>query len=229
MLKPYREILPPEQNSLWSDLSIVTGLGFVLYGGTAIALRLGHRQSVDFDFFTENDFDTGQLANKIPFFRESTIIQNATNTLSLLVSTNKSIDSYTKVSFFGGIGFGRVGEPDLTDDGILCVASLDDLLATKLAVILQRPKAKDYMDIAAMLISGLNLAYGMASAQALYGNNFQPSTSLKALVYYEDGDLFTLDDKHKKILISAVSAVRQIPQVPLKSVHLGIDLQQIKN
>jgi hypothetical protein len=40
-LPTHMEILPPAQR-----------LGFVLYGGTAIALRLGHRSSVDFDFFT---------------------------------------------------------------------------------------------------------------------------------------------------------------------------------
>jgi hypothetical protein len=46
------EILPPAQRLVWPDLAAAHRLGFVLYGGTAIALRLGHRSSVDFDFFT---------------------------------------------------------------------------------------------------------------------------------------------------------------------------------
>jgi hypothetical protein len=37
-----------------------------------------------------------------------------------------------KISFFGGIGFGRVNDPLQTGDGTLLVASLDDLMATKL-------------------------------------------------------------------------------------------------
>ncbi|MBN9405087.1 MAG: nucleotidyl transferase AbiEii/AbiGii toxin family protein [Burkholderiales bacterium] len=54
MLKPRLDVLPRAQQRLWPQLSKVRGLGFVLYGGTAIALRLGHRESVDFDFFSEH-------------------------------------------------------------------------------------------------------------------------------------------------------------------------------
>lgn len=49
--KTYYDILPPEQKSLWPSLHKLSELGFVLYGGTAIALQCGHRNSVDFDFF----------------------------------------------------------------------------------------------------------------------------------------------------------------------------------
>jgi hypothetical protein len=51
IFKPSLEILPPTQQRLWLGLKAATALGFVLYGGTAIALRLGHRPSVDFNFF----------------------------------------------------------------------------------------------------------------------------------------------------------------------------------
>ena len=50
--KTYYDILPPEQKSLWPSLHKLSELGFVLYGGTAIALQCGHRNSVDFDFFS---------------------------------------------------------------------------------------------------------------------------------------------------------------------------------
>lgn len=45
----------------------------------------------------------------------------------------------------------RMGEPSLTEDGVLQVASFDDLMATKLKVLLQRAEARDYRDIAAMI------------------------------------------------------------------------------
>ena len=48
--EPHLDILPEEQRICWSLLNGVSEEGFVLYGGTALALRLGHRQSVDFDF-----------------------------------------------------------------------------------------------------------------------------------------------------------------------------------
>ncbi len=126
-----------------------------------------------------------------------------------------------KVSFFGMIAFGRVGEPDFTDDGVLQVASFDDLMATKVKVVLQRAEAKDYRDIAAMVNAGVSLSRGLASARLLFGPNFQPSESLKALAYFNDGDLDTLTDSEKHTLIEAVRAVRDLPDVILRSTSLS--------
>jgi Nucleotidyl transferase AbiEii toxin, Type IV TA system len=50
VFNPRLDILPDVQQRLWPELA-QTPDNFTLYGGTAIALRLGHRQSVDFDFF----------------------------------------------------------------------------------------------------------------------------------------------------------------------------------
>ena len=47
------EILPQAQQQLWNQLNLIPDY-FVLYGGTGLALQLGHRQSIDFDFFTNN-------------------------------------------------------------------------------------------------------------------------------------------------------------------------------
>ena len=54
-MKLFKEILPQEQQEIYDNLKQVTELNFTLFGGTAIALELGHRKSVDFDFFTPND------------------------------------------------------------------------------------------------------------------------------------------------------------------------------
>ena len=51
---PKLAALPTAQQALWPSLSQVP-TGFVLYGGTALALRLGHRQSVDFDYLGSHD------------------------------------------------------------------------------------------------------------------------------------------------------------------------------
>ena len=48
---PHIGILPSSQQEIWPELSPITQMGFVLYGGTAIALQLAHRFSIDFDFF----------------------------------------------------------------------------------------------------------------------------------------------------------------------------------
>ena len=216
------DVLPPAQQQLWSSLAWTGGLGFVLYGGTAIALRLGHRCSVDFDFFCETALDRDAIQSAFPVLAQSTVLQDEKNTLSILVPSAEAGQVDVKVSLFGTIGFGRVGVPDLTADGVLQVASLEDLMATKVKVILQRAEAKDYCDIAALLNAGVSLTRGLAAARSLFGPNFQPSESLKAMVYFQDGDLRTLSNDEKRTLVKAVGEVRELPPVQILARQLGV-------
>lgn len=217
LLTPRFEILPPAQRRLWPELRPALNLGFVLYGGTALALRLGHRPSIDFDFFTEKSLDRNILSQAFSFFSQSLVLQDERNALTLLVPYIDTDRAGVKVSFFGEIGFGRIATPDLTVDGIMQVAAADDLMATKLKVILQRAEAKDYKDIAAMIQDGVSLAKGLSSARAVFGLAFQPSESLKALTYFGDGDLATLAIAEKNILLTAVKAVGELPSVSILS------------
>jgi len=218
---PCMDILPAGQRALWSELHRAPHLGFTLYGGTAIALRLGHRDSVDFDFFSENELDRTAINTAFPFIAQSITLQDQDNTWVILAPYGRSQREHIKLSFFGQITLGRVGEPDFTDDGVLKVASFDDLMATKLKVVLQRAEAKDYRDVAAMVNAGVSLSRGLASARLMFGPNFQPSESLKALVYFEDGDLKTLTAAERATLVDAVKAVRELPVVTLRSTSLG--------
>ena len=219
-LSPRLDILPLAQQRLWPELRAAAGLGFALYGGTAVALRLGHRISVDFDFFCAKPLMPAVLRAAFPFMRISTVLQDTPNTLSLLVPYGNSEHTHVKVSFFGSIDFGRVGIPDITNDGVMHIAALDDLLATKVKVILQRIEAKDYRDLAAMLNAGANLSRGLAAARTLFGTEFQPSESLKAMVYFKGGDLHTLSQDEKNRIVEAVSAVRDLPEMPILSYEL---------
>ena len=218
---PHLSILPESQRRLWPELRPAAGLDFVLYGGTAIALRLGHRQSVDFDFFTEKALDREALSEAFPFIRRAIVLQSGPETLTLNVPDAETPDRYAKVSFFGAIDFGRYAAPDTTEDGMLRVASLDDLMATKLKVLLQRVEAKDYQDIAAMLKAGNDLSLGLAVAKAMFGNAFQPSESLKAMTWFEGGDLQLLTSDEKRTLIEAASTVRRLPHIELVMRGLG--------
>ena len=216
--EPHSEILPVSQQYVWPLLAPLQKRGFVLYGGTAVALRLGHRQSVDFDLFSDQSLDKSALYKILPILATATVIQDAPNSLSVLVPVDVSATTeYVKLSFFGNINNGRVGEPDVTTDGILVVASLADMMAHKLKVVLQRIEAKDYRDIAAMLKYGMALDEGMAGASALFGKTFQPSESLKALVYFEGGDLDTLSNDERAVLVMAVKKVIKIPHCMIRS------------
>lgn len=217
--------LPPEQRRLWPQLRPSVELGFVLYGGTAISLHLAHRPSVDFDFFHDQPLDKERIRASFPFMERATVLQDAVDTLTVLAPAGRNGRSAgAKVSFFGGLKFGRVGEPLLTRDGVLEVASLEDLMAHKLKVILFRPEKKDYEDIAAMIRAGCSVAGGLAAARALFGKAFQPAAALKALVYFEGGDLAALNRRDRDLLIASASAVKDLPSVKLRSRRLAIPI-----
>ena len=154
LFDPRIEILPPAQKEIWPQLVAAPDLSFVLYGGTAVALHLGHRISIDFDFFKAEPLEKARIAASFPFVRNARIIQEDENTLVIDVSMPSGP---VKVSFFGGLALGRINDPFRTKDRVLVVASLEDLLATKLKAILDRAEAKDYRDISAMLSAGVSL------------------------------------------------------------------------
>ena len=81
---PNLSILPPPQLRLWSELD-ATPETFTLYGGTALALRLGHRTSVDFDFFSNQPFDSDDLAASIPYLKGAERVQVGINKLTCRV------------------------------------------------------------------------------------------------------------------------------------------------
>src|SRR5215467_9970456 len=161
---PCLDTFPPAQRALWPELRAVPDW-FVLYGGTAIALRLGHRVSVDFDFFSSEHFRCERLLDRMPFLAGGVITQRQDDTLTCSLQRE---GGEVSISFFGGLDFNRVRDPDRTDDTRVAVASLADLMATKLKVLWQRANLKDYLDIDALLRGGIDLSTGLAAAQGVY-------------------------------------------------------------
>ncbi len=160
--------LPIPQRLLWGELDTVPE-DFVLYGGTALALHLGHRESVDFDFFSNRQFDPVRLCEKISFLSGARIIQQEPNALSVTVDRNGPV----KVSFFGVPGIRRVYPPHRALDNGLQIATLFDLAGTKAAVVQQRAEAKDYLDIDAILRNG-HIDLSMALACVSCPPKFRP-------------------------------------------------------
>jgi hypothetical protein len=194
-LDPKFDVLPAAQKQIWADLSPAPHLNLVLYGGTAIALHLGHRESLDFDFF-----------------RSAALDKDSPNTLVVLAETPAGS---VKVSFFGGIRFGRVNDPLRTRDGTLLVASLDDLMATKLKTILDRAEAKDYRDIAAMISAGVSLASGLSAFKQMFEG--EPAQVLRALGFFDDGDLKALGAADRDVLRRARDRIGVLPELHLRS------------
>jgi hypothetical protein len=200
---PRLDILPPPQRRLWDELAGVP-TEFVLYGGTAIALHFGHRESVDFDFFGNKPLDPARLVPAIPFLASATVTQREPNTFSCNVDRGGVV----KLSFFGLPGLPRLAPPLVAPDNGLQVASLLDLAGAKASVVQQRAEAKDYLDIDAFLIDGrVDLPTMLAAARAIHGTDFNPQSTLKALTYFEDGNLRRLPRPVKDRLAKAAREV----------------------
>jgi predicted nucleotidyltransferase component of viral defense system len=122
---------------LFKDLS----KQFYLAGGTALALQLGHRDSLDFDFFTQKEFDAEKLFIKLQnIFSGYKLkkIQEEKNTLTILV------DDKIKMSFFY-YPYKLIKKPVKTENFIL--ASIEDIGCMKLQAIVSRATARDYVDL----------------------------------------------------------------------------------
>jgi hypothetical protein len=205
------DILPKPQRRLWDELAAVPP-EFVLYDGTAVALHLGHRKSADFDFFGNRPFDPAKLTASIPFMTAATITQREPNTVSGIVDRGGPV----RLSFFGVPGLPRLAPPIIAPDNGLQIASLLDLAGTKANVVQLRAEAKDYRDIDAILRDGrIDLSTALASAQALYGPQFNPQIALKALSFFDEGNL-------RRLLAKAAREVDldRLPTIA-RSIHPG--------
>lgn len=208
---PKLETLPAPQRALWTELAVIPP-EFVLYGGTAIALHLGHRQSVDFDFFVSHAFDPAQLYSNVPLLNGSTILQQAANTLTCRVARGGPVI----VSFFGVPSLRRVAAPLIAENNRLRVASLLDLAGMKAAVVQQRAEAKDYIDLHALLVAGIGLPMALAAARTIYGERLNPQLTLKALSFFGDGDLPSLPlDVQERIIVAVKGTdLDRLPMLP---------------
>jgi len=102
----------------------------------------------------------------------------------------------------------RLAPPQIAPDNGLQIASLLDLAGTKVNVVQLRAEAKDYRDVDAILRDGrIDLPTALVSAQALYGSQFNPQITLKALSFFDEGNLRRLARATKDRLAKAAREV----------------------
>ncbi len=205
---PNMTILPQPQQALWQELG-QTPQHFTLYGGTALALHLGHRESIDFDFFSPEPIDGNDLLGSIPYLDDAEVRDIKKNSLTCYVDRGGLV----KMQYFGNLPLGHV-EPrhELTNPKI-GIASLIDVAGSKIKVVSERSEAKDYIDIDALIRHGVELPQMIAAASVIYGKKYNPILSLKALSYF--GDVDDLDKDIAERLKNAVAKVdlNKIPAI----------------
>lgn len=212
---PILTILDVPQRRLWDELDSVPP-SFVLCGGTAVALQLGHRSSVDFDFVASKEFDPDELTATVSFLQGSRQVQKSANTLTCIVDR----DGPVMVSFFGTPSIEWIESPLVANDNHAQIASLVDLAAMKAAVVQKRAEAKDYVDLDAIITNTeIDLGTALSAGKLLYGAMFNPELTLKSLSYFGDGTLPSLPEEVRARLTRAVLAVdlANLPPVVRKS------------
>jgi len=217
------DILPESQRRLWPELDAVPS-EFVLYGGTGLALQLGHRTSEDFDFFSSLSFDPESLRARLPFFRDldsadqEVWVHRTRDNLEAFVNRGGLV----KVAFFGGLDtLQRVEDPRRAAGSQVKVASLVDIAGMKMRVIQVRGSWKDYVDIHTLVTSGIDVATGLAAAKAI-DRRFDPITSIRALQFYGDGTLNRVPTAIQNDLTRWAQAV-DVTNLPLLHPRCGLN------
>lgn len=187
MPKLHLETLNQNQSNLFPELHFLKKQNFYLAGGTALALHLGHRTSLDFDFYSKSHFDSLKLYQEIEnlFKKEAKVTFREKDTLFCNVSGVDFSFFWYKYPLL---------KKSIETNGPF-IASLEDIAAMKLISVYQRPAKRDYIDIF-FLLKVLSLKKMFSFVQKKYPN-FNQYFSLRALTYFKD----LKDEEKRKIKI----------------------------
>jgi hypothetical protein len=172
------EILDEHRKAILPALKSMRELGYYLAGGTALALQIGHRDSIDFDFFCNEPFDTGALFQKIEQILAGHVLvrtQEEHNTLGLLV------DGEIRLSF---MTYTYPLVAPIIEAEYFVLASLLDIGCMKLNAITSRSAYKDYVDLY-FILRKIPLNELMTHLR-IKMPTLDPLLALKSLVYFED-------------------------------------------
>ena len=150
---------------------------FYLGGGTALALQIGHRDSIDFDFFGPKELDTKKLFVRIKeVFSEQEVlkIQEEADTLTALIAG-------VKISFFG-YPYGPIDE--IIEEENIRLASVKEIGCMKLSAITGRASNKDYIDLY-YILQKTELKDLLQSCFEKFPD-LDRNLILKSLVYFKD-------------------------------------------
>lgn len=172
------DILDTKRRDLLPTFGSLKPEGFYLAGGTALALLIGHRDSIDFDFFKHDRFDTGSLWNTVAnAFSGHHVVktQEEAGTLSVL------IDDDVRASF---IHFPYPLVAPAIETPHFPIASMEDIACMKLNAMTGRTAFKDYIDMY-FILQTLPLTDIMRALQTKMPS-LEPLLALKSLAYFED-------------------------------------------
>jgi hypothetical protein len=173
------DILDIEQKNLLPLIKLFKK-EFYLVGGTAIALQIGHRKSIDFDLFKEKSFVSKKILDKIDKTGHSYIVTRRVNE-----QLNLSIRE-VKVTFFE---YSYSIEANVDFDKIIRMPDLLTLGAMKAFALGRRSKWKDYVDLYFLLRDYFTLEDVIQKADSIYEQEFSGKLFRSQLAYHKDSDV----------------------------------------
>lgn len=182
--------------------------GFVLGGGTALALQIGHRRSVDFDLFAQEAIEKRLLRNAKRVFATESVAVSVNNPDELTVFV-----SGVKVTFLH-YPFPRVAP--LARSQRVPLFRTAELAAMKAYTIGRRAEFKDYVDLYAVLVGRrVTLPRILTLARKKYGTDFNDRLFLEQLLALDDVEESALSFLGKPVAKRALrrrfeSAVRKL-------------------
>lgn len=177
MPKIHSEILTKEQTEL---LPLIKSFfeDFGLVGGTAIALLMGHRRSVDFDLFTDKEFENIKVRKEILKFNKiDKVIMDEGGQYTIIINKVR----FTFFSFPFKIDFSE------RFDNIIKLPDLLTLAAMKAYALGRRAKWKDYVDLY-FIMKDCDINKVIRKAEIIFGDEFNEKMFRTQLAYFKDID-----------------------------------------
>ena len=197
----HSEILTKEQNEL---LPLIKSFSedYYLVGGTAIALYLGHRRSIDFDLFTTRDIKRKNIRNLIDKsgFAVDNLLYEAFDQMHIVINS-------VKITFFN---FPYEIDHPIVFNGIIKIPTLLDLAAMKTYALGGRAKWKDYVDLYYIFKNHHDLKELSVRATEIFGTYFNEKLFREQLCFFDDIDFSEKveymgdeidDDEIRKVLV----------------------------
>lgn len=172
----FETIEPATLELLRSILSISELNSTRLVGGTSLALQLGHRKSVDLDFFGKIPYNTQELSGILSSVGNVKILQDSKNIHIFLING-------VKVDF---VNFEFEWRQPVIAESKLRLAGIEDIAAMKITAVIGRGSKKDFIDIANILET-----YTLSQVLAFYQEKYPNASSfmaLKSLLYFDDAE-----------------------------------------
>ena len=198
----HKEILSENQEKLLPLLKLFSK-EYYLVGGTAIALYIGHRRSIDFDLFSDKNIKRRAIKaiieeNNYPC---KDIIFEAFDQMHLIIDS-------VRLTFFS---FPYRIDANTNFEGVINMPSLLDLAAMKSYALGGRAKWKDYVDLYFILKDYYSLQEISGRAKEIFQDFFNQKLFREQLSYFDDIDYSekieyvkneVVDDEIKNFLIS---------------------------